>query len=107
MITLRELFNLEKKKWRIKNLGAPGLDVTKEFSKKLNNVFINKFIFNTKKIYLILFSSETTNLKKLNTQLKELKKVLLKIQFKIIITYPSSDPGSEKIISFLKNGFEE
>ena len=100
---VKRIIQLGEEKWRIKNLGAPGLDVTKKFSKKLNNVFINKFIFNTKKKYILFcFHPETTNLKKLNTQLKELKKVLLKIQYKIIITYPSSDPGSEKIISFFK-----
>tara|TARA_Y100000746_G_C15445403_1_gene424753 strand:+ start:77 stop:1231 length:1155 start_codon:yes stop_codon:yes gene_type:complete len=92
-----------EEKWRIKVVGAPGIDYLKNFSKNLKDKYLKKFIIkNNEKFVLVCFHPETTNLENLKKQLKEIKIVLNKIKKKIIITYPNSDPGSKEIINFFK-----
>ena len=92
-----------EEKWRIKVVGAPGIDYLKNFSKNLKDKHLKKFIIkNNEKFVLVCFHPETTNLDNLKKQLKEIKIVLNKIKKKIIITYLNSDPGSKEIINFFK-----
>ena len=92
-----------EEKWRIKVVGAPGVDYLNKFSKNLKDKFLKKFILkNNEKFVLVCFHSETTNLVNLKKQLREIENVLRKINKKIIITYPNSDPGSGEIINFFK-----
>lgn len=97
------IHQLGEEKWRIKIVGSPGLDYIKDYSKKLRSKEIKNFLKNNeRKFVLVCFHPETNNLKDLNFQLKILKKVINKINFKIVITYPNSDPGSKEIIDFFK-----
>ena len=97
------IHQMGEEKWRIKVVGAPGIDYLKKFSKDLKDKFLKKFILaNNEKFVLICFHPETTNLENLRKQLNEIKVVLNKIKEKIIITYPNSDPGSKEIINFFK-----
>ena len=79
----KRLRQLGEEKWRIKVVGAPGLDVTEKFSKKLNNKLIKKFISDTNDDFiLVCLHPETTNLMKLDEQLIEVKNVLTNLNEK-------------------------
>jgi len=95
---------LGEEKSRVHVVGAPALDFVKKFSKKINDKNIYKFIkYDLKEYFLVCFHSETTNLKNLKKQLDVMGEVLLSLKKKIIITYPNSDPGSQKIIKFFSS----
>ncbi len=97
------IIQMGEQKWRVKVVGAPGIDYLKKYSKNLNNKVLQSFLPTKKeKFILVCFHSETTNLHSLKNQLRQIEKVLFKIKKKIIITYPNSDPGSEIIIDFFK-----
>ena len=61
---VKRIRQLGEEKWRIKKVGAPGLDVIKKFSKKLNNNLLKKFV-NDNKIYFVMFASRNNKLKKI------------------------------------------
>lgn len=98
------IIQLGEEKWRIKNVGAPGLDHLKN-----NNILDKKIL--SKKIninpdlpyILVCIHPETQNLKEIELQINNLIKVLKQLDMKQIITYPNSDPGSDIIIKNLKN----
>lgn len=99
----KRLRQMGEEKWRIKIVGAPGIDYIKNNCNNIKNKSIKKFLFTkNEKFILVCLHSETTNLKDLPKQLIEIEKVLKKIKYKIIITYPNADPGSDKIINFFK-----
>lgn len=97
----KRLRQLGEEKWRIKIVGAPGIDYIKKNCESIKIDAIKNFLLK-KKFILVCLHSETTNLKDLPKQLKEVEKVLKKIKYKIIITFPNADPGSDKIINFFK-----
>lgn len=98
----KRLRQLGEEKWRIKIVGAPGIDYIKKNCESIKIKAIKNFLLKKKKFILVCLHSETTNLKDLPKQLKEVEKVLKKIKYKIIITFPNADPGSDKIINFFK-----
>lgn len=99
----KRLLQLGEEKWRIKNLGAPGLDNLKVLSK--NNFekipLIEKNKIKKNQYILVCFNSETRALKSIKSDLAELFKFLKNKKnknLKKILTYPNSDPGSKIII---------
>ena len=104
----KRIKQMGEEKFRVKTVGAPGLDYIKKYSKQINN---DKIKFFTKNKYiLICFHSETNNLRGLDMQLECLSKVIEKINFNFVITYPNTDPGCTKIIKKfrkLKNKFPD
>ena len=92
---------LGEEKFRIKVVGAPGLDNLKKYSDQIDSFVIKSFIKN--KYILLCFHSETNNLKDLDKQLDCISKIIKKININFVITYPNSDPGCLKIIKTFKN----
>ena len=97
---LKRIMQMGEEKWRIKNLGAPGLDFIKEKGKKsINKIFTEKYNLKKNNYILICLNPETRALSNLKKDIKELLK-FLKLRKEIkIFTYPNSDPGCELIIS--------
>ncbi len=100
---LKRIMQMGEEKWRIKNLGAPGLDFVKEKGKKpINKSIINKYNIKKNNYILICLNPETRALRNLKKDIQELLK-FLKLRKEIkIFTYPNSDPGCELIISSFK-----
>lgn len=96
----KRLIQMGEEKFRIKVVGAPGLDYIKKFSKKIESKEIKNFSKN--KYILMCFHSETNRLSGLKKQLDCLVDVVKMSDINFIITYPNSDPGSEFIIKKLK-----
>ena len=87
--------------FRVKVVGAPGLDYLKKYSQHINNEEIKKF---TKEDYiLVCLHSETNNLKSLDAQLNCIGSLIKKTKINFVITYPNTDPGCLKIIKKFKN----
>ena len=108
----KRLLQLGEEKWRIKNLGAPGLDNLKVLSK--NNFekipLIQKNKINKNQYILVCFNSETRALKSIKRDLVELFKFLKNKKnknLKKILTYPNSDPGSQIIIDEINKYLRE
>ncbi len=97
----KRIKQMGEEKFRVKTVGAPGLDYIKEYAKQINTTEI-KF-FKKKKYILLCFHSETNNLNSLDRQLECLSKVIERINFNFVITYPNTDPGCIQIISKFKN----
>lgn len=97
---LKRIMQMGEEKWRIKNLGAPGLDFIKEKGKKsINKMFTGKYNIKKNNYILICLNPETRALSNLKKDIQELLK-FLKFRKEIkIFTYPNSDPGCELIIS--------
>ena len=97
---LKRIMQMGEEKWRIKNLGAPGLDFIKEKGKKsINKIFTEKYNLKKNNYILICLNPETRALSNLKKDIQELLK-FLKLRKEIkIFTYPNSDPGCELIIS--------
>lgn len=97
---LKRIMQMGEEKWRIKNLGAPGLDFIKEKGKKsINKFFTEKYNLEKNNYILICLNPETRSLSNLKKDIQELLK-FLKLRKEIkIFTYPNSDPGCELIIS--------
>ena len=97
------IHQMGEEKWRIKIVGSPGLDYIKKYSIKLRNKVIKTFLSRDEKNFaLICFHPETNNLESLKKQLEVIGGVINCIKFKIVITYPNSDPGSKEIINYFK-----
>ena len=92
------LIQIGEEKWRIKNVGAPGLDNLKT-SRVLSKIdFYNKYSLNiNKKTILVSINSETikheNNLKNTNILFNTLKK----LDFNFLVTLPNFDLGSSSI----------
>ena len=96
----KRIKQMGEESFRVKVVGAPGLDYIKEYSKNISSEKIKKFI--KKKYIFLCFHPETNNLNELDTQLNCLSKVIEKIDLNFLITYPNSDPGCIKIINKFK-----
>ena len=97
----KRIKQMGEENFRVKVVGAPGLDYIKKYSSFVNSEKIKKFT-----IYdyvLVCFHSETNNLKSLDSQLSCIQSVIEKTNVNFVITYPNSDPGCLKIIKKFKN----
>lgn len=97
----KRIRQMGEENFRIKVVGAPGLDNIIKYSKKNDNDLIKSFI--KKKYILVCFHSETNNLKSLDKQLNCISQIIKKININFVITYPNTDPGCLKIIKCFKN----
>lgn len=102
---LKRVLQLGEEKWRVKNLGAPGLDLIKE---KGNKNFSKIEIIQRKKIkkkdyILICLNPETRALDNIRKTTKQLLNFIKNQKEYKIFTYPNSDPGCDIIISSFKN----
>jgi len=93
---------LGEEKWRVKVVGAPGLDHIKKNCKY--NIFelskILKINLN-KGFILVSFHPVTQELENTEYYIKQLIKSLKKETLNCVLTYPNNDPGSEVIINHL------
>tara|TARA_B110000003_G_scaffold273722_1_gene312067 strand:+ start:1395 stop:2540 length:1146 start_codon:yes stop_codon:yes gene_type:complete len=97
----KRIRQMGEENFRIKVVGAPGLDNIIEYSNKIDDDLIKSFI--KKKYILVCFHSETNNLKSLEKQLNCISQIIKKININFVITYPNTDPGCLKIIKCFKN----
>lgn len=86
--------------FRVKVVGAPGLDYIYKLSRSLSDKKIKFFIKN--KFILLCYHPETNYLNNLNRQIECLTDVVKKLDINFVITYPNSDPGSSIIIKKFK-----
>ena len=96
----KRIKQMGEESFRIKVVGAPGLDYIKKYSNFINSEKIKKFT--SKKYILVCFHSETNNLKNLDLQLDCIGRVIEKTNINFVITYPNTDPGCLKIIKKFK-----
>ncbi len=100
---LKRIIQMGEEDWRIKNLGAPGLDLIKEKGKKsINKIIANKYNLKKNNYILICLNPETRALGKLKKNIDQLLKFLNKRSETKIFTFPNSDPGCDLIISSFK-----
>lgn len=100
---LKRILQMGEEKWRVKNLGAPGLDNLKEKTKKIIDTKIfHKYNLKKNKYILVCLNPETRALKVIKNNTQELIKFLRNRSETKIFTYPNSDPGCEIIISELQ-----
>ena len=104
---LKRIKQLGEENWRIKNLGAPGLDYIKQKGRKpINKIIANKY--NLKNNYiLICLNAETRALTELKKNIDQLLNFLKSRKEIKIFTYPNSDPGCDQIISYFKKFVSE
>ncbi len=102
-IYLKRIKQLGEENWRIKNLGAPGLDYIKQRGKKpINKIIANKYNLKKNNYILICLNAETRALTKLKKNIDQLLNFLKSRKEIKIFTYPNSDPGCDLIISNFK-----
>ncbi len=103
------VLQLGEEKWRVKNLGAPGLDSLIEKGKKdfFKIDIVKKNKIKKKDYILVCLNPETRALDEIQNHTEQLIKFLSKrIELKVF-TYPNSDPGCDIIISSFKKFSEK
>lgn len=98
----RRLLKMGEQSWRIFNVGLPAVDVIakKQFTQK--SEIAKKFHLDLSKPTIVVLNNPlSSQLKESVNQIDTILKILCNLDCNIIVIYPNSDPGSQKIISKL------
>ncbi len=95
---------LGEPEWRIKTVGAPGLDaiLTGDFA-DANELYSEYSISADDNLLLVLFHPETMNPDRAGSQYRTLISGIKSIDAEKIIIYPNADPGSDQIIEEIES----
>jgi GDP/UDP-N,N'-diacetylbacillosamine 2-epimerase (hydrolysing) len=98
----QNIINMGEESWRVFNVGEPGIEnikLTKLLSKK--EIKENLGVDVDENTMLITYHPVTLEVDNVTEQIKNLIKALDKVNKNMIITYPNSDNGGDKIIEAL------
>lgn len=103
-IYAENIINMGEESWRVFNVGDPGIEnikltklmTQKELEESLGSIVDENTI-------LVTYHPVTLEIQDVEYQIKELIDALDKINKNMIITYPNSDNGGDKIIEALEN----
>lgn len=103
----KRLIQLGEDKKNIFIIGSPDVDIL--LSKNLPTIEETKerYDINFKNYGIFLFHPVTTEIESLETQLRILIKSIIKSKFNYVVLYPNNDMGSEMIIKYIKNFFND
>ena len=97
-----KIVQINRKKSNIKIAGLIGFQKTIKKKLMKKNRFFQKIKLEPQKFILLSFHPETKTKININIQLKILEKIIKKVNFRFIISYPNADFGNHKIIKFYK-----
>jgi UDP-N-acetylglucosamine 2-epimerase (non-hydrolysing)/GDP/UDP-N,N'-diacetylbacillosamine 2-epimerase (hydrolysing) len=103
----KRIFQMGEGKWRIYNVGAPGLDEILREKLMTRSEIIKKFNLKENEPFILLVQhSVTTEVKEASKQIQNTLDAIIELNYQTIMLYPNADAGSYdmlKVIEKYKN----
>lgn len=97
------LIKMGEERWRVHQVGAPGLDYIrqKKFTKP-EEIYKKLDLSPNKKIFLLVQHSVTTEVNEVEKQVDETMKAIVHFKEQTVVLYPNADAGGRKIIEVIE-----